>query len=618
MIPFLTQTVDWYHSEAVQTRAADASEVAAANESHALADQIVRAAFDFAQTCAEEAAKDRAAEVAFAEGEDPTPEASQYQSMRQLTAHAEEEMKSLEGEIETTRHKLAGASGPARQSLQSLLAETQSELELARARRDSLRSMTEFLSETSGNGPGGTGVRAQIEKLARSVPGVPLTKEPAGVKGGASGAGKGPPIPAKSSTPTETPLPVEPAGIWLLAMGQFTLARRLSDLDHAIQSTEALQQSARDMQAPLSSKLMELTRRGDELAKAADSAGRSALDRSRLEINGLTAVFKQTSSVNLPLSKQIVLLGVYERGLTAWQNSLRGRYQQERRRLLTSLAFLAGTIAILFGLSALARRAILHYVRDTHRRAQLLTVRRIVLWCAIALVVGLSFAGQIGSVATFAGLLSAGVAVALQNVLVSVAGYFFLTGKYGIRVGDHVQISGVSGEVVEIGLVRLHLMELGGGGAETPTGRLVAFSNSIVFQPSAGIFKRIPGTSFRWHEVTLTLSAENDFGAVKERLHQTMDALFADYDEDLARQSRHMQETFEAGSPRDLRPRIRLRFTDSGLEATIRYPAEAAHSLEMDERVTQELLAAVEREPRLATNGPASANIKLRSDSGTP
>ena len=80
----------------------------------------------------------------------------------------------------------------------------------------------------------------------------------------------------------------------------------------------------------------------------------------------------------------------------------------------------------------------------------------------------------------------AGLAVAMQSVLVSVVGYFFLIGKYGIRVGDRVQIGNVTGDVIEMGLVRLHLMELSGAGPMSPTGRVVAFANSIIFQASGG------------------------------------------------------------------------------------------------------------------------------------
>ncbi len=92
-------------------------------------------------------------------------------------------------------------------------------------------------------------------------------------------------------------------------------------------------------------------------------------------------------------------------------------------------------------------------------------------------------------------------------------------GKYGIRVGDRVQIAGVTGEVVDIGLVRLHLLELSSGGTDAqPSGRVVAFSNSVVFQPTSGVFKKIPGTNFLWHEISLTFSSESNYRIIQERI----------------------------------------------------------------------------------------------------
>src|SRR5258708_26938517 len=122
-------------------------------------------------------------------------------------------------------------------------------------------------------------------------------------------------------------------------------------------------------------------------------------------------------------------------------------------------------------------------------------MRRFALWCLVILFVGLALASGWGWVVTFAGLITAGLAVAMQSVLVSIVGYFFLIGKYGIRVGDRVQIGDVTGEVIELGLVRLHLMELGGHGSLRPTGRVVAFANAIAFQVSSGLFKQIHGVN---------------------------------------------------------------------------------------------------------------------------
>ena len=84
------------------------------------------------------------------------------------------------------------------------------------------------------------------------------------------------------------------------------------------------------------------------------------------------------------------------------------------------------------GLWLAAPLYILRYVRETRRRYQFLLFRRIVIWIVVGAIIAFTFATEMGSVATFAGLLTAGVAVALQNVILSVAGYFFLIGKYGI------------------------------------------------------------------------------------------------------------------------------------------------------------------------------------------
>jgi len=65
-------------------------------------------------------------------------------------------------------------------------------------------------------------------------------------------------------------------------------------------------------------------------------------------------------------------------------------------------------------------------------RHQFLLMRKIALWCGVALVLIFAFVTELGAVATFADLLTAGVALALQNVIVSIVGYFFLIGKYGI------------------------------------------------------------------------------------------------------------------------------------------------------------------------------------------
>ncbi len=194
---------------------------------------------------------------------------------------------------------------------------------------------------------------------------------------------------------------------------------------------------------------------------------------------------------------------------------------------------------------------------------------------------------------TFAGLLTAGLAVAMQSVLVSIVGYFFLIGKYGIRIGDRVQVGEVTGEVMELGLVRLYLMELGGRGLLGPTGRVVAFPNSIVFQVSTGLFKQIHGVDFVWREAVFALPPGIDPGAAKEKIAGAATTALADYRDEFLRQSREIQRALGSSSCADAQPRVQLSFSASGVEAHVRYPVRLQDAADIEERVTREITRAI-------------------------
>jgi small-conductance mechanosensitive channel len=257
------------------------------------------------------------------------------------------------------------------------------------------------------------------------------------------------------------------------------------------------------------------------------------------------------------------------------------------------LAVLAVLLAIVFLAAEIWRRAALRYVQDTRRRYQFLLLRRIALWCLVIVIVGFAFASELGSVVTFAGLITAGLAVAMQSVLVSIVGYFFLIGKYGIRVGDRVQIGEVTGEVIDLGLVRLHLMELGGHGQLGPTGRVVAFANSIVFQVSSGLFKQIHGVNFAWREITLSLPVGIDYAGAKKKLAAAVTNVLLEDREEILRQTKEIQRATSSGSGGDGQPRVQLSFSATGVDAHIRYPVHLQNAGDIEERVSQAVFGVV-------------------------
>jgi small-conductance mechanosensitive channel len=233
------------------------------------------------------------------------------------------------------------------------------------------------------------------------------------------------------------------------------------------------------------------------------------------------------------------------------------------------------------------------YVQDVKRRHHVLLVRRIVLLLLVAGILAATFASDFSSLTTFVGLLTAGIAIALQDVILSLAGYFVLIGKYGIRAGDRVRIANVDGDVLDVGLVWLYLIELERRGSDQlPTGRIVEFPNSVVFDHSAGIFKQLPGTRFLWHEVSRIVPGDSDFEAAQARMLAAVESVFAGYRDAIDRQHREMDRLLNSKTPPP-RPHSRLRVAPAGVEIRVRYPVEIENAGDIDDRIAAAVIAPV-------------------------
>jgi small-conductance mechanosensitive channel len=595
IVSFLNQTIVWSRQvSAEQQLVTEPSDTLFLNDSRQTADQVVRLAFDFARAQAQASQSGTGAT-----GNQAAP--SQYQRLVDSANQADQKVKSLQQELEGFRQQLLTATGRKRITLQALISETEGELELYQTRRDTLRNMLQFATGTSASGLGSGSLLSQVEELARSVPAANATKDTATNAPAANSTGS---AAAATRDRKETP-----NGILSLATDLLTLHRKLRALDENLRQTDLLAQSAKDLRAPLVAKVRELTQKGDELAGQPDSQDPKVLAQQRQDLDAITAQFKQVSASLLPLGKQSILLDVYKRTASNWRNAVESEFQAEWKGLLLRLAGLAVILGVLLGISELWRRATFRYITDTRRRYQFLLIRRIVLWFLIAIIVATAFASELGAVTTFAGLLTAGIAVALQNVILSIAGYFFLIGRYGVRVGDRVNINGVTGEVVDIGLVRLQLMEMTGGPAPRPTGRVVAFSNAVVFQAGSGMFKQIPGTNFVWHEVTLTLDSKSNYRQVEQRMMDAVNRVFAEYRDSMEAQRRNVERSLNSdlGS---FAPESRLNLTQSGLELVVRYPLDLSNAAEIDNRMTRAILDALEQDPKLRAQVSAGPSIK--------
>lgn len=576
VVRILDETVDWYRTLGAQQQSAtQPSDLLILYANRQIADKVIGLAFEIARANAE---------LISSEAEIARRHASESADAPRALGQRQQQ---LDARRATLQAEIAATAGDKSAESQSRRAELQSELDLVNARRNLLSTMVQFEYQSDANGSGASALKEHIDAIAASIP---------SAAGGSAPAGSAASRTASSSDSQGSLLnPSEDGtrrlGIWDLAANVLRLSDKIRTIESIDRRTAALQDTFTQIRTPPLERIQALSARGDALASEADGANGSTLKGVRDQFDTLAWLFKQTASILIPLSQEGVLLTQYRNNLTSWREASEGQYREALKALGFRVALLLASLVVVFLAAEAWRRAVFRYVQEQRRRAQFLLVRKIVLWVLVVAIIGFTLATEVSSLATFAGLITAGLAVAMQSVLVSIVGYFFLIGRYGIRVGDRVQIGNVTGEVIDVGLVRLHLMELSGDGLAGPTGRVVAFANSIVFQASGGVFKQIPGVNLAWHEITLSLPPASDYSALKEKLLEAANHVISEYREDIVRQTREIQRTTSSSqSAGEAQAQVQLKFSAASVDAVVRYPVQLQRAAEIDERISRELL----------------------------
>ncbi|HEY8715045.1 MAG TPA: hypothetical protein VIM00_06665 [Candidatus Acidoferrum sp.] len=563
------------------------SDVIYQDNEQSLTAEAVRLAFQAARA---EAAAIRAMEKnGSAEPGSAQPGSAQMEARNTARiAEVQSKVDALDKQIATTRKKQRDALMAQKQALQG-------ELNLDQAVGEVIQKRSAFMESSTDTA--GEGLEGRINQLARSVPGVmsPLNDQ-------------------KLSTPVKTVAQTEAAkqqpssGLLSQALALYGAMNSVHEIDQLNDQTARVREIASNLRQPLRDALVATVKKGRDLSdQAASGQGTPATPQ---QFQQLTNQFKQLSAVVLPLSQELTVLDQASANLQEWRTSILRETKYSARALVVRVLILVVALGFVLILSALWRSLTYKYVHDARRRRQFLLLRRFVMAFLIGVVLILGFVSEFSSLATFAGFVTAGIAVGLQTVLLSVAAYFFVVGRYGIHVGDRISVSGVTGDVIDISLVRLYLIELAGTGIDLyPTGRVVVLSNSVLFQATIPLFKQIPGTEYAWHEVVLTLTPGANHKATQEKLLQAVTQVYEQYRAGFERTHGYIERRIET-QLKAPSPETRLQFGDAGLELMVRYPVEIRKEAVMDEQVTRKVLELVHNEPDVQAAVAGSPKIR--------
>jgi small-conductance mechanosensitive channel len=529
-------------------------------------------------------------------GTSQTPETAQQQNIEQMKAKTSAQIDQIQSQITSLNAQIEKAPARKQFNLVSQRDALQSQLQLQKALLDAVSKMASFV-ETSNEFGGG--LEGDINRLAKSVP------EVLGLNAA-----------SQKATTTATAAPAKPT--ITNSGGLITEAITLYDYmsaEHQIvgveKETDATRDAVDQLRAPLRDAMRATIQQSQQLASQTPATDPQQLQAEQKTFQELTDRFKQLSGALMPLSEESIVLNDSKTNLDEWRSSIARESKYVLQSVLVRVGGILLALALILILSEIWRRITFRYIGDARRRRQFLVMRRVVIGFLIVIVLILGFVSEFSSLATFAGFITAGIAVGLQAVLLSVAAYFFIIGRYGIRVGDRISVAGITGDVVDIGLVRLYLMELAGTGLDFyPTGRIVVFSNAVLFQTGTPLFKQIPGSEYAWHEVAVMIAPNGNHKAAQEKLVATVNSVYSRYSDEIERQhagiERRVDIQIEAPHPA-----ARLQFADTGLELAVRYPVEIRKAPNIDEEMTRKVLELVESDEVL--KAAVSGTPKIRS-----
>jgi len=592
VINHLNAAIAWYRDASSKVQGVGLpTDVIYQDNAQSLAGEAVRLAFQSARA---EAGLISAADKNSSRNTDSaSSEPGQTQDLTQMEAKVAGEIADSQTQIDALDKQIAVAAGSKKQGLISQRDRLQGQMELDKAMQEAIQKMAGFV-ETSTESLT-EGLPGSINQLAHSVPEVftaPSAQKPVAK-----------PVAAQSASTAST-------GLLSQVLALYAQMRSVHQIDLLVKETANLRSTAVALRSPLRDMAKTTIQRGRDLAGQPAASTPAQPQGARKEFDSLTSSFKQVSNALLPLSQEIVILDQSRSNLLEWRISIMRNSRTALMSLLTRVAMIALAFVFLLILSEVWRRFTFRYVRDARRRRQFLLLRRVVIGFLMGVVLILGFVSEFSSLATFAGFATAGVAVALQAVLLSMAAYFFLIGRYGIRVGDRISISGVTGDVIDIGLVRLYLMELAGTGVDLfPTGRIVVFSNSVLFQAATPLFKQIPGTEYTWHEVAITLTPGGNYKAAQEKVMKAVSSVYARYKGEIERQYENIERRIDIQMTAPS-PDLRLQFADAGLELSVRFPVEIRRASEVDDEMTRSLLEIVNQDAELKASVAGSPKIR--------
>src|SRR6266576_5370182 len=386
-----------------------------------------------------------------------------------------------------------------------------------------------------------------------------------------------------------------------------TLAQQLSTWRSLRNRKQLIAQAEQLAKADVAALTADQARLKTEAAGLGDKAiGESSSERID-RLRQISAQQNIQSILNDRVGAQQQLLALYGR----WGEQVEIQRKIVVHLILRSLALIAA-ICLLVILAGWALQLVLEkMVRDARQKQTLKTVLNLGTQLIGLLLILLTIFGVPQQMPTILGLATAGLTVVFQDFILAFCGWFVLMGPNGVRVRDWVEIDGVGGEVVQLGLFRTWLLETGNWTAHGhPTGRRVSFLNGYAIRGKYFNFSTVG--QWMWDEIKVSIPPGASIHPLIKGIYEAT-VKSTEADAKMA-EAEWKRVTPEEGSPQfSAMPSVNLRPAGAGVDIVIRYITRAGVRVETRNQLFTMIVDLMQGVPKADSNvAPPAQHGELR------
>jgi len=228
---------------------------------------------------------------------------------------------------------------------------------------------------------------------------------------------------------------------------------------------------------------------------------------------------------------------------------------------------------------------------QTHNPHTRYTWRKTISYLTIILIVALVsrvFFRNIHSLATFLGLFTAALTIALKDIVVNLAGWFFILWRRPFSVGDRIQIGSYAGDVIDIRAFHFTLVETGNWvKADQSTGRIIQIPNAQVLNQTLANYNQ--GFEYIWHEIPVTITFESNWKKAKDILKKIAQKTGEPLAQSARQQVKKASEKFLIFY-KNLGPTVYTSVKDNGIQLTIRYLTDPRKRRDTEQTIWEDIL----------------------------